>query len=173
MNISLVLEKIYKEYFNLFFSIGYRYRLDKETIEDKIQEAFEKAFSNKEKIRGTSEAEIRTYVIRIFRNQCLLYLRSGKRQGNKTPYDTDMIDIRFDPLHEILIIEEMRLQRVALSRIEPLKYREPVALYLEGYKPRDIAVKIKKNGSTTRNLIHRGLKIFEAIMKKMDPLRKL
>ncbi len=82
-----------------------------------------------------------------------------------------MVDVKNDSLHEILLIEELRLRDYAVSIIKPPKYREPVNLYLEGHKPRDIAKIIGRNASTTRNLIHRGLKIFERIIAKLDPLR--
>ncbi len=171
MDIRLVLETIYREYFNLFLTIGFRYKLDKKTIEERIQETFEKAFTNINKIRGNSEPEVRSYVIRIFRNQCLLYLRNRKSFVDVMDYEAGLVDMKYDPLHEILLIEELRLRDHAIRRIEPLKYREPVSLYLDGFKPREIAEKIGRNASTTRNLIHRGLKKFEAIIKKIDPLR--
>lgn len=172
MDISLALETIYKNYFNLFMAIGFRYRLDKETIKEMIQESFTKAFLNIHTIRATTESELRSYVIRIFRNQCLLHLRNTKNHLDLKEFETGLADEKYNTLYEILIIEEMRLRQFAISLMEPEKYREPVSLYLEGCKPGDIATRINRNASTTRNLIHRGLKIFERIMTTLDPLRK-
>ncbi len=172
MDISQVLETIYRKYFNLFISIGFRYRLDKETIKDMIQETFSKVLSNTKTIRAETEPELRSYVITTFRNQCLLYLRDSKKHWNIDTYEGNSIDVRAHPLYEILIIEEIRLRDYAITLIEPEKYREPVRLYLDGLKPGRIAEIIVRNGSTTRNLIHRGLKKFEKIIFKLDPLRK-
>lgn len=172
MDISLALETIYKNYFNLFLAMGFRYRLDKETVKEMIQETFTKAFLNIHTIRATTEAELRSFVIRIFRNQCLLHLRNTKKHLDLKEFETGLADEKCNPLYEILLIEEMRLRQLAISLIEPEKYREPVRLYLGGRKPGEIATCINRNPSTTRNLIHRGLKIFERMMTSLDPLRK-
>ena len=80
-------------------------------------------------------------------------------------------DKRSNPLSEILLIEEMRLQDAAIKQLPP-KYRNPVKLSLEGMKRKDIAQKLGEKEITIRNLKHRGLRKYEKIMSILDALRK-
>lgn len=167
------IEHIYRTCIYLFFSIGKQYRLESHIVEEIVQDAFAAAIISMDRIKINTEAGIRGYIIRIFRNKCIDHIKANIN-GSGPIFDDSItaIDIQEDPLHELLICEEMRLRDYAVSAISPKKYREPVRLYLEGHSPKNIAETLNKNRSTTRNLIQRGLKIFETLMLKLDPLRK-
>ena len=178
MDIRSTLEQVYTNYFNLLVSIGFEYKLDKKTIEDMIQNAFIKAFTSKDLIKSDTETGIRNFVIRIFRNECIDHLRKNKKLLEKmNPHLNPGIEMRtgdkrYDALNELLLIEELKLRKRAIKKIQPEKYQQPVLLYFEGYEPKEIAEKLDLNRNTTRSLLQRGLIKFENIMTKMDPLRK-
>lgn len=173
MDILRRIEHIYRTYVYLFFNIGKQYRLDFQVIEEILQESFAAAIMARDRIEITSEAGVRGYIIRIFRNKCIDHIKANVN-GNTPIYDDSdtLTDVQEDPLHDLLIREEMRLRDYAVSVISPEKYREPVRMYLDGDSPKHIAETLNKNRSTTRNLIQRGLEKFETIMLKLDPLRK-
>lgn len=185
MDLSELVEKIYKSYFYLFLSIGKKnYGLDDDTLKDMIQETFIKVWKNKHTIRIKNEAGVRSFAIRAFRNTCISYLRIPnpfveKEDNNDMNPDrrkSDFIeekvaDTGSDPLSEILLIEEMRLQETVINKLPP-KYRETVKLSLEGIKRKDIAQKLGLKNTVIHNLKHRGLKKYEKILNMLDPLRK-
>jgi len=79
-------------------------------------------------------------------------------------------DLTADPLNEMLLIEEMRMQSAALDKI-PSKYRETVRLSLQGLKPREVSRRLGIKSTTIKNLKHRGLKMFQNELRKIDPDR--
>jgi len=169
------IEHIYRSYIFLFIKIGSQYRLNQDMIEEIVQDSFVEAIHTQEQIRLDTESGIRGYIIRIFRNKCIDHIRMNfKCNGCRFDFEAALgiVDAKEDPLHELLLREELRLRDYAVTQITPEKYKEPVQLFLEGEKPVDIAGIIDKNRSTTRNLIQRGLMIFETIMLNLDPLRE-
>lgn len=183
MNIDGALEKTYREHINLFLSIGrYNYGLSPETGMDRLQEAFVKIWSNRHRIKNHHEAGVRNYALKVFRNTCIDHLRKNKgptplqpdncHRINRTtasPIET-VADLNADPLNEILLIEEMRMQSAALDKVPP-KYRETVRLSLQGLKPREVSRQLGIKSTTIKNLKHRGLKMFQNELRKIDPER--
>lgn len=179
MDVSELIETIYKSYLYLFLSIGMRnYSLHDDEAKEMIQETFIKVWKNKHTIRAKNEAGVRNYTLSVFRNSCISYLRksalfvekSSDCEQDGSP-EQNMMDTRSDPLSEILLIEEMRLQDEAIKQLPP-KYRETIKLSLEGMKRKDIAKKLEIKEITIRNLKHRGLKKYEKIINTLDPMRK-
>ncbi len=181
MDDSEILEKIYTQHFGLFLSIGLRYGLDYETAKEMIQDTFTKVWKNNHRIKKKNEASVRSYLITTYKRICISTLRrnnlfveikdSYNNQETYTRKEENVKDLQSDPLHEILLIEEMRLRKFAIKQLHS-RYREPVRLFLEGKKPQDIAEINGGNRSTIRTQIERGLKKFEKILNKIDPLRK-
>jgi RNA polymerase sigma factor (sigma-70 family) len=183
MDIAAVIETTYRKHIGLFIDIGTRtYGFDTATAMDRLQEAFIKVWAHQDKIRVTSPAGVRSYALRVYRNTCIDFLRrkkyepAGKTGGanvdNTSPATVDSLsDQRSDPLHEILLIEEGRLQTAAIAQL-PEKYREVVRLSLQGMKRKRIAQRLGIANSRIHNLKFRGLKKYEAIIQKMDPHRR-
>ncbi len=184
MDVSKAVEKTYNQYFGLFLSIGQRnYGLNGETIKDMIQETFEKVLKNMHKIKAKDEAGVRSYAITVFRNTCISHLRRPNpfiELGHNSIEPVCMVndslertvsDKNSNPLYEILLIEEMRLQEAAINKL-PEKYRETVKLSLEGVKRKDIAKLLNIKETAIHNLKYRGLKKYEKIIKTLDPMRK-
>jgi RNA polymerase sigma factor (sigma-70 family) len=183
MEIDGALEKTYKDHIHLFISIGrYKFSLDQATAMDRLQEAFVKIWSTRMRIKNQQEAGLRNYAIRVFRNTCIDHLRkkklpslfesTGNQQikANLSPTMDTIASPAADPLNELLLIEEMRLQEAALDRL-PSKYRDAVRLSLQGLKPREITSQLGIKQSTFKNLKHRGLKMFKRELEKTDPDR--
>ncbi len=174
MNIDTVLEAVYTKHFNLFLSIGLKYRFDAKTAEDMIHSAFVKALRNKYKIKAEDEVGVRNYIIVILRNLCLDHLDKTKRAEAVTAAEQNLqnheaiLNTGSNPLHEILITEEMRMRNKAIENINPQRYREPVRMYLDGYNRKEIAEMVGKSPGSTKNLIFRGLKKLKKIMERMD-----
>ncbi len=180
MDVSELIEKIYTSYFYLFLSIGKKnYTLEDDVVKDMIQETFIKIWKNKHAIKAKSEAGVRNFALSVFRNTCISHLRKPKFFPEKDINDQDqggslednIEDKRSNPLSEILLIEETRLQEAAIKQLPP-KYRIPVKLSLEGMKRKDIAKKLGLKEISIRNLKYSGLKKYEKIMNTLDPLRK-
>jgi RNA polymerase sigma factor (sigma-70 family) len=183
MDIDGALEKTYRDHINLFISIGcHKFSLDRATAMDRLQEAFVKVWSNRMRIKNQHEAGLRNYAVRVFRNTCIDHLRkknlpnplpsTGGQQndGNLSPTMDALASPTADPLNELLLIEEMRLQQAALDRLPP-KYRDAVRLSLQGLKPREITSKLGIKQSTFKNLKFRGLEMFKRELEKIDPDR--
>ncbi len=184
MEVDNLIERVYNKHFGLFMSIGMNtYRLEHETIKEKIQEAFTKVWKNRKTIKAQEEAGVRSFALSVFRNTCISHLRKpnpfvdvGYKDEDSNPgrgdsYMENVADLASDPLNEILLIEEKRLQNEVIHQLPP-KYREPVRLSLAGMKRKDIAEKLGIRETTIHNLKHRGLKKYEIIINRMDPLRK-
>jgi RNA polymerase sigma factor (sigma-70 family) len=178
MDIEGALEKTYSDHINLFISIGcHKFSLDRATAMDRVHEAFVKIWTNRMRIKNQHEAGLRNYAVRVFRNTCIDHVRKAKlptstQQLNGYPSPTmDTIPSpTADPLNELLLIEEMRLQEAALDRLPP-KYRDAVRLSLQGLKPQEITLKLGIKQSTLKNLKFRGLKMFKRELEKIDPDR--
>lgn len=175
-----IVEKIYRQYFDLFLYIGHnRFHFDPETIKDKIQETFKNIWKNRHRINNNDEKSMRCYAIRVFRNTCINHLKrpnlfieyDDSDKTNNPDNPANMVDVTANPLFEILITEEKRLQEKAISRL-PVKYREIVRLSLEGMKRKNIAEKLNIKETSIHNLKFRGLKKYETIINRLDPLRK-
>ncbi len=186
MDVSTAIEKIYRHYFGLFLSIGRKnYGLDYETSKEKIQEAFALVWKKKNIIKAENEAGIRSYIFTAFRNVCLSHCRRpdifvktesidmdpNQTENSSSPLE-NMADIGSNPLYEMLLIEEARLQDTAIEKL-PLKYRETVKLSLKGVKRKEIANMLGVKETSIHNLKHRGLKKYEKIINRLDPLRKI
>lgn len=182
-----LVEATYREYIGLFLNIGIRtYGFDLETAKDRLQETFIKVWTHRDNIRVLTAPGVRSYTLRALRSNCIDYLRKTKKEqplfqsnveersdGSGAGDRMDRIaDIGSDPLHEILLIEEMRLQKEALDQL-PAKYRAVVELSLKGVKRKNIAQQLGIKESSIHNLKFRGLKKYEAIIKKLDPDRKI
>ena len=179
MEIISILERIYERHYGLFCKIGCEiYGLNIETTYDIIHDSFIKVFKNRSKIKSESEPGIRGYFIKTFRNECVSYLNRQNRFLKESKESSEEIinmstGIKTaDTLNEILLIEEYRLQECAIRMINSEKYQEPVKLYLQGYKVKDIANKINKKYRATQTLIRRGLREYNNTINKLDPLRK-
>ena len=177
------IEFVYREYFPLFLSIGLRrYGLDMDTAKEKIQETFVMVWQHHLSIKNNTEPGVRGYAIRTLRNLCLNHIRKkhpfvdmsppGRNDDSGNDMGIEHIsDEHTHPLFEILLIEEKRLQEKAIEKL-PVKYQEVVRLSLGGLKPREIAEKTGLKMATLTNYKHRGLKRYETLINKMDPLRK-
>lgn len=177
------IEEIYKDHMNLFLSVAYySFGLNRESGEDRLNDTFIKMWNYRQKIKNQKGTSIRSFALRVFRNTCIDHLRKTKR-NKETPIDdlnkgninTDFTVCTLsgqisDPLNQMLLIEELRLQKDALDRL-PQKYRDVVRLRLQGLKSREIAKKLGIKDSILKNLIHRGLKKFRLELEKIDPDR--
>lgn len=180
MDIDRALEKLYRDHIHLFISIArYNFGMGVETGMDRVQETFIKIWSNRHRINTSHEAGVRSYALKVFRNTCIDYLRRRKAPAHVAGDDCQrplnhtiegLADCNADTLNEILLVEEMRLQSAVLERIAP-KYREVVRLSLQGLKPRQIAQRLDIKSSTLKNLKHRGLRLFQKELRKVDPDR--
>jgi RNA polymerase sigma factor (sigma-70 family) len=149
---------------------------------DRLQEAFVKVWANRRRIKNRHEVGLRNYTLSVFRNTCIDHLRKKRFPRPLQPNDEQRIDgdrsqtpdampdPTDDPLNELLLIEEMRLQAAALDKLPP-KYRDAVRLSLQGLKPREITSELGIKQSTLKNLKHRGLKMFKRELGKIDPDR--
>ena len=172
------IEFVYREYFPLFLATGMkRYGLDMDMAKEKIQETFVMVWKRHASIKNNTEPGVRGYAMRTFRNVCLNHIKRKHPfvDMNSSRETDDYIDHVRDegvhPLFEILLIEEKRLQDIAITML-PEKYQAVVRLSLGGLTPREIARKTDLKMATLTNYKHRGLKKYETIINALDPLRK-
>ncbi|OEU81270.1 MAG: hypothetical protein BA865_06015 [Desulfobacterales bacterium S5133MH4] len=180
MDVSEVVERVYRQHFGLFLSIGRRnYGLDCEMAKEMIQDAFTKVWKKRHTIRAKNEAGVRSFTITVFRRTCISHLRkprlciehetSGRKKSD--PLVETICDTSLSPLEQMLLIEEIRLQKAAVEQL-PSKYRETVRLTLEGFKPREIAEILHGEKTQIRNWIYRGMKKYEEIINRLDSTRE-
>ncbi len=113
--------------------------------EDAVQEAIQKAWQQREKLRG--DAAIQQWVTRILINECYALLRRRKREvpmeslpDREMPPDADVT------LHELFLSLEESLRLPAVLH------------YIEGYEVKDIARMLCLPTGTVKSRLHRARK---------------
>ncbi len=118
------------QYGDELLRMGFLYLKDVSLAQDALQDTFLKASKGKEGFRG--DAELKTWLVRIYINCCKDYLRKSKRL--KLPGDEALEKMEGgSPETDDTVLSE-------IMNLKPM-YREVILLYYyEGYKSKEIAV---------------------------------
>ncbi len=135
--------------------LGFLYLKDISLAQDALQDTFLKASKGKKGFRG--EAEIKTWLVRIYINCCKDYLRKAKRHELPGDEVLDKISGGDAETDDTVLSEIMNLQP---------KYREVILLfYYEGYKSKEIAVMTKTSEKNINVRLQRARETLKTRLK--------
>lgn len=149
----------YKKWYNLVFSICFRYAKDKDEAKNMTNEAFFKAFKNLKNL--SSENALASWIKRITINTCLDHVRSNQKlkfvDGNDIPdqgIESDVVSR--------LGAEDILL---ALQKITPAS-KVVFSLYIiDGFKHNEIAEQLGIKTSTSRWHLMNAKKELKELLK--------
>lgn len=136
---SELVEKLYKDYYGLFYSIAYNVLKSKQEAEDAVHTSFEKISKKIEKISQLSCPQRRSYCVVLVENHSISMLRASGKVEYVSTIDETIGEGAVDP-EEILvrIVEEEELKRV--FRMLPDEERELLRLhYYDNWSYKQIA----------------------------------
>ncbi len=142
------------------------FNLNREDIEDILQEAFVKVYLNLNEFDG--DLKFSSWIYRIAHNQAISSWRKVKARGFSISLDENdwqELTAEIDVADEVSRGLDRQLIAEALARL-PLKYREVLILkFLEEKNYKEISDILKKPAGTIATLINRGKKLLAEELK--------
>ena len=140
-------------------SVARSFAMDRDELEDLVQEVWIQVFRQRKKFRGTGS--LLSWILAVARNACLGWQRKEKRRSNalersatldgpETTASTDRLDV----------LDVKRRASSAMRALAdlPSRQREAITLrLLEGLSPGEAAERMGCEKVTVRSLIHTGL----------------
>jgi len=169
------LEQIYQSHVDALIQYGYKFTLDKQLIEDSIQELFIDLYNNRSKIGNTSS--IRPYLLVALRRRVIKALRkTQKRFVDTSPEEVDFeIELSID---ELIIQQEISTEKAVRIRqaLKKLSPRQREILYLKYFQDisyDDICTIMDISYQSARNLVAKGLTALRKAMLGIGVLLKI
>lgn len=155
----LAQSQLYKNWYNMVFSICLRYATDRDQAKNIVNEVFFKAFKNLEKISSTQA--FASWLKKITINTCIDHVRSNQKlkflDGNEIPdhgIDNDVVSR--------LGAEDILR---ALQKVTPASKIVFSLFVVEGYKHNEIADKLQIKTSTSRWHLMNAKKELKELLK--------
>ena len=170
------IDKFIGEFYPMIFSfIQKRLRSEQET-EDLVQEIFIKIINQSifKTFRGTSEVELRAYVLRISMNHMLDFIHKKKTAGNNlsdldinSEVHAQLFAKNPDYIENIEKESMMKALQGAISAL-PHNYAQLIKLRLHGYTNKEISEILEKPLGTINSWASRALRNLRDKLKKMN-----
>jgi RNA polymerase sigma factor (sigma-70 family) len=142
-----------------------------EDAEDVVQEAFLKAFSAFESLRG---ADAKPWLLTIVRNTSMTWLKRNRNAGATIGFEEsleDPIERSPDPEERLLISCDRQQVRQALEQL-PSEFREAVVLReMEGLSYKEISATIGVPLGTVMSRLSRGRDWLKRLLSTPTPVR--
>ena len=160
-------DEIYERYSPSVYTFCFRFLRNNELAKDTFQEVFVKFYDNI-KVKNEGVENLRGYLLKIARNECLNIKSNTKRKN----VDIDEIDIKYnDDSYEMQQNRELLLE--ALNRL-PAKYRELLILKeFLNYKYHEIADITEQSRGNVGIMIHRAKQMLKDIVLKIHKINKI
>ena len=162
-----VLFNKYKEGLVLFI---YGFVRNADVAEELMMDTFAILVSGVARYKETENAQFKTWLFAVAKNQAFLYLRKSKIwfvSLDKDFMENVVADESFQPI-EMLLKSKRDSQLYQLLKSIDAGYRQAIYLqYFENMKPEQISQIIKKNIKQTYNLLARGKEALRAAYEKM------
>ena len=156
-------EELVRRTTRLVFARLYLETGDTHQAEDLLQETFLTAFRNLGQL--TEPAKFRSWLLRIAQNRAIDAARRQLRQ--KQQLDILRLEASPQSLHDSQR-EDLRQQVLAVLRTLPEEYRLPLTLrYLTGADYETIQVEMGLTNGSLRGLLHRGMNMLRAELRKV------
>lgn len=156
---------IYDKYADAVFRFCYWRLFERELARDTMQQAFLKTWEYLSS--GKQVENLRAFVFKIARNLIIDQRRSRR--------ETLSVETMADDGIEITAKDEQWNLRIDLAKVKDLLlelddiYQEAVTLrYIEGLRPKEIALILGENEDVVSVRIHRGLKKMKELIKKYE-----
>jgi RNA polymerase sigma factor (sigma-70 family) len=142
-----------------------------EDAEDVVQEAFLRAFSAFESLRGD---DAKPWLLTIVRNTSMTWLKRNRNAGATIGFEEaleDPIERSPDPEERLLISCDRQQVRQALEQL-PLEFRDAVVLReMEGLSYKEISVTIGVPLGTVMSRLSRGRDWLKRLLSTPTPVR--
>ncbi len=151
--------KVYEHYYRDFYRFAlYIYGEDSPIVEDVIHDIFIKLWTNDASFNSLTE--LRAYILLSIRNSFNSHIRHNNYHENYINYTIENKEID----HQLLECEIFSYAEAAYNLL-PVECAKVFKLYLEGYKPEEIAKILDKKVQTVYNMKQQAI----AILKKRLP----
>jgi RNA polymerase sigma factor (sigma-70 family) len=153
--------RLYEKYAGRFMAICCRYVSDEMEAEDLLIEGFMKIFERLGQFKN--EGSFEGWMRRVMVNECLMYLRTKKRQGYETSYEDILYeqDASDDQSSNLEAEELLKM----ISQL-PTGYRTVFNLYaIEGYAHAEIAEMLGITESTSKSQLSRARVMLQKIIQ--------
>lgn len=156
------LEELVRAYGDSLVRFAYCFLKDASAAEDAMENAFAKLIVKRRRFDG--DINLRAYLFRVVRNECMDILRAAKRSLS---YDDNVEQVlQEDPESEAALSERNKTLYRAILTL-PENYRKTLELvYFEGFTAADAAKILKKNKKQTYNLLARARTYLKKILIK-------
>lgn len=162
-------EALVERYQKLVASIGWRYGIRREEIEDVVSEVFVKAYGNLHRFRP--EHPFSTWLYRLAANHVIDHARRSKKDRAEAEMPRQLPDPALGPGERVERRETARLVREALERL-PRHYRDVLFLvYVEGMRVEEAARTLGLPQGTIKTRLMRGRAGLRRILERAWPER--
>jgi RNA polymerase sigma-70 factor (ECF subfamily) len=162
-------ETLVERYQKLVASIGWRYGIRREEIEDVVSEVFVKAYGNLHRFRP--EHPFSTWLYRLAANHVIDHGRRAKKARAEAEMPRHLPDPALGPGERLERRETTRLVREALERL-PRHYRDVLFLvYVEGLRVEEAARTLGLPQGTIKTRLMRGRAGLRRILERTWPER--
>jgi RNA polymerase sigma-70 factor (ECF subfamily) len=162
-------EALVEHYQRLVASIGWRYGIRREEIEDVVSEVFVKAYRNLDRFRP--EHPFSTWLYRLAANHVIDHGRRAKRAREEAELPRRLQDPSQGPAEQLERRETAQLVRTAMERL-PRHYRDVLFLvYVEGMRVEDAAQTLGLPPGTIKTRLMRGRAGLRRILERAWPER--
>ncbi|MGA1867476.1 MAG: RNA polymerase sigma factor [bacterium] len=178
-SVEEIIERIYINHLGIFYNIAMNnFKFNRETTEDMIQKAFVKTLETKDRIRIKTEAGIRSYILIVFQNIIIDFIRKNKNiiiitddslkanSKNDIPKNKKVADNAPSPLEIILIGESKRFLKKACKELPSRRRKILKLIYFKNQSWNEIAEKLFITRATFYREKERALKQLKKIYKK-------
>ncbi len=161
-------EQIYRQNIRLLYEYAYRFVVDKQFINDCLQDMFVDIWEKRERLSDTDN--IKFYLIKALRNRLLRSLENSRKLTNAED-SFENLPFQLVASFETVLIEEQQqeaLLRQLQNALNQLSERQKEAIYLRFYQNmsyEEIASLLGMEQQSVYNLIFRAL---ESLRKKMN-----
>lgn len=161
-------EQIYRQNVRLLYEYAYRFVVDKQFINDCLQDMFVDIWEKREKLSDTDH--IKFYLIKALRNRLLRSLENSRKLTNADD-SFETLPFQLVASFETVLIEEQQqeaLLKQLQNALNQLSERQKEAIYLRFYQNmsyEEIATLLDMEQQSVYNLTFRAL---EALRKKMN-----
>lgn len=156
--------KIYNLYVKDLYAFGLSLRAKSELIEDAIQDVFVEIYTHRHNLQNVDN--IKSYFIAAFRNRLFFLM---KKESGTTEFDEkEMLGLKEKDSEEVWIEKEEddeknNFVKLLYAELNPHQREALYHRFVEGLTLEEVAVIMKINYQSAKNLIHRSIKKLKSV----------
>lgn len=160
---ELAYAEIYRLYVKDLYALGLWFGIQKEIIEDAIQDVFIEIYTRREKLEKITNLKL--YIITAFRNRLFLLVKKNSPFFTENEIESDLKE--HDHLEYLIeqehIEDEQRKLSFLLSKLNDNQREAIYYRFVEGLSCEEVAYIMNINYQSAKNLLHRAIKKMRSI----------